>query len=254
MSSFVEGPIVHGAEPFFFPAGESGCLLIHGIAGTPQVFRLMGDFLVEEGITVSAVRLRGHATRVEDLHLCSYQDWIDSAEEELIKLSEHCSKIFVAGLSMGGVIGLRLARLYPEMVKGVVTICSPYSLDSFKFRFVPLAGRFIKKIPSGSPSILDPDAEEINYSHHSVPAVHELIKLTSLVREDLAHIKQPALIFTARRDNVVNQQDGQRYYDALGSESKGIVVLKNSHHVATLDYDKEIIFKKTAALIKQHSL
>lgn len=254
MSSFVEGPVIGGAEPFFLSAGENGCLLIHGIAGTPQVFRLMGDSLAREGITVAAVRLKGHATRIEDLHLCSYQDWIDSAEEELLKLSEQCSKVFVAGLSMGGVISLRLARLHPELVKGVVTICSPYKLDSFKFRFVPLAGRFIKKIAGGPPSILDPNAVEINYRHHSVPAVHELIKLTSLVREDLAHIKQPALIFTALKDNVVNKHDGQRFYDALGSESKELVVLNNSHHIATLDYDKEILFKKTAAFIKQHSL
>lgn len=253
MSSFVEGPVISGAEPFYLSAGESGCLLIHGIAGTPQAFRLMGDSLVQEGITVSAVRLRGHATRIEDLHLCSYQDWIDSAAEELLNLSKQCSKVFVAGLSMGGVISLRLARLYPDLVKGVITICSPYKLDSFKFRFVPLAKNFIKRIASGPPSIFDPDAVQISYSHHSVPAVHELIKLTSLVREDLSHIKQPVLIFTAQGDNVVNQLDGQRYYDALGSESKEIVLLKNSHHVATLDYDKGIIFKKTAAFIQNHS-
>ncbi len=254
MNSLVEGPVIEGAEPFFLSAGENGCLLIHGIAGTPQVFRLMGESLVREGITVSAVRLKGHATRIEDLHLCSYQDWIDSAEEKLLKLSEHCNKVFVAGLSMGGVISLRLARLHPKLVKGIITICSPYRLDSFKFRFVPLAGRFIKTIASGPPSILDPDAVELNYKQHSVPAVHELMKLTALVREDLAHIKQPVLIFTARKDNVVNQHDGQRFYDALASESKELVVLNNSHHIATLDYDKEIVFNKTASFIKQHSL
>lgn len=254
MSKYVEGPVIPGAEPFYLSAGESACLLIHGIAGTPQVFRLMGDSLLQEGITVSAVRLRGHATRLEDLHLCRYQDWIASAEEELIKLNQHYSKIFVAGLSMGGVISLRLARLYPEIVKGVVTICSPYRLDSLKFKLVPLAKRFIKRTLPGPPSINDPDAFEISYSQHSIPAVHELIKLTNLVREDLPYISQPVLIFSALKDSVVNHNDGRSYFDALDSENKEIIVLKNSHHVATLDYDKDIIFKKTAEFIKQHSI
>ncbi len=77
--------IMDGAEPFFFPAGKTGCLLIHGITASPQQFRAMGEHLASRGITTLGVRLKGHGTMIDDLHSCTYQDWVDSAEEGLAR-------------------------------------------------------------------------------------------------------------------------------------------------------------------------
>ena len=242
--------IIPGAEPFFFEAGDSGCLLIHGISGTPQVFRTMGEKLAAQGISALGVRLKGHATKVEDMHSCSYQDWVESAEQELERLGENCSKLFCVGLSMGGVISLRLARLHPQKVKGVVTICSPYMLRALKFKAVPLANYFLKQIATGPKSINDPEAVEINYSSHSLPAVHQLIKLTAVVRANLPQIKQPALIFGAKDDWVVDQRDPGLFFDQIGSENKELIWLEHSQHVAPLDYDKDIMLEKIVSFIR----
>jgi carboxylesterase len=241
--------IMPGAEPFFFEAGDSGCLLIHGISGSPQVFRAMGEKLAAQGISALGVRLKGHATKVEDMHNCSYQDWVESAAEELARLGEKCSKLFCVGLSMGGVISLRLARLHPQKVKGVVTICSPYKLRALKFKAVPFAKYFLKQIATGPKSINDPEADEINYSSHSLPAVHQLIKLTAVVRADLPQIKQPALIFGAKDDWVVDQRDPGLFFEQIGSEKKELIWLENSQHVAPLDYDKDIMLEKIVSFI-----
>ncbi len=53
--------IISGAEPFFFPAGQTGCLLVHGLTGTPKEMYWMGEYLSAHGITVLGVRLAGHA-------------------------------------------------------------------------------------------------------------------------------------------------------------------------------------------------
>jgi len=241
--------IMPGAEPFFFKAGDSGCLLIHGISGSPQVFRAMGEKLAAQGISALGVRLKGHGTRVEDMHSCSYQDWVESAAQELARLGERCSKLFCVGLSMGGVISLRLARLHPQKVKGVVTICSPYKLRALKFKAVPLAKYFLKQIATGPKSINDPEADEINYSSHSLPAVHQLIKLTAVVRADLPQIKQPALVFGAKDDWVVDQRDPGLFFEQIGSENKELIWLENSQHVAPLDYDKDIMLEKIVSFI-----
>jgi len=241
--------IMPGAEPFFFEAGDSGCLLIHGISGSPQVFRALGEKLAAQGISALGVRLKGHGTRVEDMHSCSYQDWVESAAQELARLGERCSKLFCVGLSMGGVISLRLARLHPQKVKGVVTICSPYKLRALKFKAVPLAKYFLKQIATGPKSINDPEADEINYSSHSLPAVHQLIKLTAVVRADLPQIKQPALVFGAKDDWVVDQRDPGLFFEQIGSENKELIWLENSQHVAPLDYDKDIMLEKIVSFI-----
>jgi carboxylesterase len=236
--------VMPGAEAFHLPAGDTGCLLIHGISGSPQVFRAIGEKLAEAGISAYGVRLKGHGTRIEDMHKCTFNDWIDSSVEGLELLEKSCSRVFVAGLSMGGVLSLRLARLYPERVKGVVTICSPYKLRAFKFKFVPLLKPLFKVIAGGPPSISDPNAVEISYGVHSVPAVHQLIKLTALVRKDLPYIRQPALIMGGRLDTVVDPRDPVLLYEQIGSEQKELLWLENSQHVAPLDYDREIILQR----------
>lgn len=233
-----------GAEAFHFPEGDTGCLLIHGISGSPQVFRAIGEKLAEAGISAYGVRLKGHGTRIEDMHKCAYSDWVGSAVEGLEILEKTCSRVFAVGLSMGGLLSLRLARLYPERVRGIVTICSPYKLRAFKFKFVPLLKPVFKVAAGGPPSINDPEAVEISYGCHSVPAIHQLIKLTALVRRDLPHIRQPALIMGGRLDTVVDPRDPVLFYEQIGSEQKELFWLENSQHVAPLDYDREIILQK----------
>lgn len=247
-----EEKIMPGAEPFFFPAGKAGCLLLHGISGSPQQLKLMGEYLAAKGITTLGVRLQGHGTRVEDMHSCTYQDWIASAEDGLSRLKEHCSSVFCSGLSMGGVISMRLARLHPDALRGVITICSPYEMRSLKFKFVPLLKYVVKNFPTGQVSINDPEAFEVNYDFHSVPAVHQLMKLLAVVRSDLPYIRQPALIFGGRQDWVVDSRDPGLYYENIASEKKELVWLENSQHVATLDYDKEILFQKTVDFINKY--
>jgi carboxylesterase len=246
-------PIMPGAEPFFYKAGEQGCLLIHGISGTPQVFRAMGEKLAADGISALGVRLKGHGTLVEEMHSCRYEDWVQSGQEALFELEKHCSRIFCVGLSMGGVIALRLAKLFPQQVKGVVTICSPYKLRELKYKAIPLAKYMLKKIATGPKSINDPSAVEINYPYHSLPAVHQLIKLTAVVRADLPQIRQPALIFGARADWVVDRRDPGLIYEQIGSDKKDLVWLERSQHVAPLDYDKEIILEKLVSFIRSNS-
>jgi carboxylesterase len=251
MSGIKAEKLMPGAEPFFLPAGETGCLLIHGISGSPQVFRAMGDYLAGRGITCYGVLLKGHGTRVEAMHSCTYRDWVSSAEEGLNILRDSCSTIFCSGLSMGGIIAVRLARMFPEVVRGVIPICSPYRLRSFKFRLVPLLKNVIKTIPAGTLSINDPRAVQVNYKHHSIPAVHELIRLTALLRRDLPRVRQPALIFAARQDKTVDCRDPLLYLSELGSEDKELIWLENSQHVATLDFDKEVIYEKSLEFISR---
>ena len=61
-----EALIMPTAEPFFFPGGPTGCLLVHGFTGTPKEMRWLGEHLVSQGYAALGVRLAAHATRIED--------------------------------------------------------------------------------------------------------------------------------------------------------------------------------------------
>ncbi len=243
-------PVMPGAEPFFFSAGDTGCLLIHGFGGSPQGLRQMGEYLSKEGITALGVRLHAHGTRIEQMHSCRYQEWVASAEEGLQELRRRCSRIFLAGISMGGALSLRLARLHPGEISGVIAICTPYDVPAWMKVLLPPLKLVIKKINIGHRrSTKDPTVVEVNYPRISLPAAYELVKLLAQVRQDLPLITQPLLLLASRHDSVVHPKNAGLLHDALGSTVKEVVWLENSDHMATLDYDKELLFQRALAFM-----
>ncbi len=67
--------LIPTAEPFVFPGGPVGCLLVHGFTGTPKEMRWLGEYLAGQGHTVLGVRLAGHATQPEDMIRARWWDW-----------------------------------------------------------------------------------------------------------------------------------------------------------------------------------
>ena len=115
--------IIPKAEPFFFPGGPTGCLLVHGFTATPQVMRNLGEYLNKQGFTVMGVRLAGHATSIEDMIRSRYADWLASVEEGWHLLQGITERVFLMGHSMGGSLSLILAARFP--VAGVVGMSTP---------------------------------------------------------------------------------------------------------------------------------
>ena len=72
--------------PFFLEGGPSGALLIHGFTGSPPEMRLVGQYLHERGLTVSAPLLPGHGTSADDLNRCRWSDWTGRAQAALAEL------------------------------------------------------------------------------------------------------------------------------------------------------------------------
>src|SRR5690349_25061269 len=129
--------IIPSTEPFFFPGNEIGCLLTHGFTGTPKEMRWMGEYLHKQGFTVLGVRLAGHATRPEDMIRTRYNDWLASIEDGFRLLSGTAKRIYLMGLSMGGVLSLTLASYLP--VRGIVAMATPYKLpDDWRLRYTKI--------------------------------------------------------------------------------------------------------------------
>ncbi|MHA1187337.1 MAG: alpha/beta hydrolase [Candidatus Heimdallarchaeota archaeon] len=112
-----------GAEPFFYKKGKIGCILSHGYTGTPKEVRELGKYLADKNITTIGPLLPGHGTTIEDLKLTTANDWYNEYVNAVEKLKEHCTKIFVCGLSLGGLLTLKYAS--ENSVDGVITLAAP---------------------------------------------------------------------------------------------------------------------------------
>ena len=249
--------IIKGGESFFLKRGKTGCLLIHGFTGSPYEMREMGEYLSQRDITALGVRLAGHATTPEDMFRTRWIDWYLSVEKGLEELKRVCEVTFAAGLSMGGLLTLHLAT--HQKLAGIIPLAGAIRLKDWRLVFLPLAKlwpiksiyKFDREIGK---DIKDKEAAEkmVCYSKTPVPCVGSLLELIEHTRADLREIRVPALIIQSKYDHTVPPDNAKFIYEQISSKEKELVELENSYHVITVDYDKEIVFKKTYEFIKKH--
>ncbi|WP_026571741.1 MULTISPECIES: carboxylesterase [Sediminibacillus] len=241
--------VMKDAEAFYFAGNEIGVLVVHGFTGTTQSMRYIGEQFAAEGFTVLGPRLEGHGTDPEDMEASTHQDWIDNVEAGLATLKEECSKLFVAGLSMGGTLTLYLAEQHPE-INGILPINAAVDIPEMAENYRELAKtdtRFVNGIGS---DIKRSGIKELAYEKTPVKSMGEIVTLTEKVKQNLSNITTPVLIFSSKEDHVVPPENSQLIYDSVSSTEKTLFPLEASYHVATLDNDKEVIANKAIQFIK----
>jgi len=244
--------IIPTAEPFFFPGGPTACLLVHGFTGAPKEMRWMGEYLSSQGHTVLGVRLAGHATQPADIVRTRWQDWLTSVEDGYHLLQGNCERVFVCGLSMGGILSLLFASRFP--VAGVIAMSTPYALpDDWRLRFIKLFQRLIPRVPKGPPDWRNPEAarDHVDYPDYPTRSILELRNLLVEMRHALPEVSAPVLLVHSRQDESVPPQNVQQLYDCLGTTDKQILWVENSGHVITREPERQRVFEGAEAFIQR---
>lgn len=247
-----EVKLMPGAEPWAADGDSTGVLFVHGFTGSPQSMRYWAERIHESGRTVVIPRLPGHGSHEKDLHGYGPEDWVATAEEALRGLFERCEKVFICALSMGGTLTYDLATKYSDRLAGIVVVNGPVFTKDPRARFAPLLGRINLLLKGPANDIADPAAREVAYSKVSTPAAAKLIRYMAEVQRRLGRVTCPALIFTSAQDHIVHPSNGPYVYEHISSKDKRHVLLEKSYHVATLDYDKDLIVSETEAFIASH--
>lgn len=244
--------IMKGWEPFSFKkSSKTGVLVLQGFTGsTSSVYPLASD-LARAGYSVEGPRLAGHGTRWSELNSVRCEEWILDAEEGLKKLKKRVRQVFVAGLSMGGTLALHLAARHSE-IRGIILVNHSLLVHNKFMYLAPLLKLFIPSVPPISSDIRDPLKKETAYDRTPVGGVHQLVRLLRSVKKELPLVKQPCLIFKSRQDHVLPAKNAHYTMKHIGSKRKELVWLENSYHVATMDYDKELIAKKSVEFIRKN--
>jgi len=239
-------------QPFSHTSkSEVGVLVIHGITSTTSSMKFLAEQFADAGYNVELPGLTGHGTKWQNMNSVKYSDWIADLEKSLKKLQKRCSKIFICGLSLGGGLALYLAGKHPE-IAGTILINHASKFTNPKFWFVPIFRHFIKSVPAVASDIKDPNSKEIAYDRTPTNGVYEMLKMLKIVRKMQSNILQPILIFKSKDDHVVPRISATFTMKKLGSKDKELIWLENSYHVAPLDYDKELIAKKSIEFINAH--
>jgi carboxylesterase len=240
-----------GAEPFAADGGPVGVLICHGFTGSPRTVRPWAQYLAAAGLTVRVPLLPGHGTRWQDMNRTGWTDWYDTAEGAFAELSSTCERVFVAAISMGACLSLRLAQTKGSAVSGLVLVNPSLAPDTRLFVLAPVLKHVIPSLPGIAGDIKKPGGSEGGYTRVPLKAAATLPAMWKLTSRHLGEVTQPVLVYRSTVDHVV----GPASMRVLRAGLPGAQVrpLENSYHVATLDNDAPEIFEGTLAFIRQHS-
>ena len=238
--------------PFSADGGTVGVLVLHGFTGSPQTIRDWAASLASAGLTVRAPLLAGHGGTWQDLGKTGWTDWYADAERAFLSLSERCSQVFVAGISMGGCLALRLAETQGSLVSGVVLVNPSLAADTPVIALAPALKYVLRSVKSIGGDIKKTGVVERTAKRTPVASVATLPGLWRTTAASLASVTQPLLVFRSTVDHVVGPASMKVLMAALpGAEVRP---LDDSYHVATLDNDATEIFDGTLSFIQKHVL
>jgi len=246
-------PVQAHAEEFRSPGagGGIGILLSHGFTGCPKSMRPIAEHLAAEGFGVAVPRLPGHGTHWRELNATRWQDWYAVLDDEFEQLRKVHDVVFVAGLSMGGCLALRLAEEHGTDIAGLILVNPSVRTDDKRLAVLPVLHRLVASFPGISNDIKKAGVDEGAYDRLPLRALHSLSQLWRLTCADLGQVTQPVLLFRSTVDHVVEPSSGREVLSSISSHDVTETLLENSYHVATLDNDAPRIFADSTTFIRR---
>ncbi|MEC5425344.1 alpha/beta fold hydrolase [Virgibacillus sp. C22-A2] len=229
-------------QPFTFEAGPRAVLLLHGFTGHSADVRMLGRSLEKKGYTSHAPIYRGHGVPPEELLQSNPNQWWEDVQkgyQHLIDLGYE--EVAVAGLSLGGVLGLKLA--YTEKVKAIITMCAPMFFDNetqltkgFKF-----FSKEYKQLEGKDEATIKDELDKL--MKESTDVFKQLGSFITSVKKEIDTIYTPTMVVQARKDEMINTESADYIYTNVEAEKKTIKWYEKSGHVITVDKEKEQLFE-----------
>lgn len=223
-----------------------GVLLLHGFTGSAAHMRPLAEALHARGFTVMVINLPGHASSMDRMADCTWEEWLDASKEAFCQLKEKCDYASVAGLSMGGCLALLIGeQMQPT---AILPISAPMGTKA-PLWLAAILQPAIKTIWwRRRDERLSPVDERYDYGYpgfRSKCAGH-LSRLIKMARQNLHAVTRPVLIVQSHADSTITANSAQVILDGVSSARKGVLWLENAPHVCTISPEVDAIAERAA--------
>ncbi len=259
----------HGLRRPFWLSGKSGTgvLVVHGFTGTPFEMRFLGEALHRAGHTVHGPRLTGHADNLPALGGSTWREWVESVDAAYTLLSAEVDRVFVCGLSLGGLLTLDLAARRgaepTSKLAGIEVLSAPLWLSRVNEAAIAITRR-LRRTPNivlpawGGSDLADPEMRRRNHLAQGrgglpIPAVMSLRDFMDHVRAELDQVNVPTLLVHSRSDHTAPFACMKVIADGVATRDLEQLELTRSFHVVTLDYDRVLVAERVRAHIERLS-
>jgi carboxylesterase len=169
---------------------ETGCLLIHGLAGSRREIVSHTAKLHACGFPTAVPLLAGHEAGPRELAAAKHTDWLQSVWTAYDDLAASCRQVGVIGFSMGGLLGIHLCQA--RQVQALVLINTPIYFWNSQRILLNLSGDF----PFYARKYLSSGAKM------PLPALIQFLTLLNKTKPLLANVRCTALIMQTLDDDT----------------------------------------------------
>ena len=246
-------------------------LLVHGLGGYSGRWEECASFFGSEGISSYAIELRGFGeTPGIRGHVNVFTDYYNDIYvlAGIIREENPGLKIFIAGESLGGLIGFLSAAYRPDLFDGLICI-SPVFKSVLKFSFFDyflfiLSLLFAPKKQFTMPFIpsdLTRDegylqrlgSDPLEHRKASARLLFEILRGQNAARKIKTDFNFPVLFLIAGEDTLVDNTRTAQIFSRISFPVKSLSVYPEMYHALTIDRGREKVFEDILTWIHEPS-
>lgn len=227
-----------------------GVAVVHGFTGSPASVRNVAEAMAAAGHHVEVPRLPGHGTTIDDMLSSEWEHWAEAVRDAYDALAERAERVVLVGQSMGGTLALRMAFERPGTL-GLVCINPVARMRGAEV--IEMIDDYVEDgilvVPGEGSDIADPAGSDISYAGTPLPQLRSLlVDGVRPITDRFGELTMPLRLFTSRQDHVVEPADSE-YLAATWGGPVEHTWLERSYHVATRDYDRDLVIAESVAFV-----
>ncbi len=255
-------------------AGDTSVLLLHGLCSTPDELMPVEGALRKAGHRVLPLRVDGYSFEagLVEQRASGWRQWVHAVALEVRREHAQGQRVVLVGISAGAALALATAMHCADAIAGLVLMSTTLRYDGWavpRHHFLmPLAlytpiGRFWRykeREPYGvkNPRVRRWIERELAARRVSragaavigVPHLREHDRLRRLVTRRLASFAcPPVLALQALEDEVASPSNVALLQRRLRTPSFRAVLLPDSHHMITIDNDRQQVIAETLRFV-----
>lgn len=227
-------------QPFEYEGTDTGVVLLHAYTGSPNDMNFMGRALQRAGYGVYAPLFTGHGT-IEPMDILTKGNpdiWWAEASAAVSHMTAKYDRVFVFGLSLGGIFAMKALEILPGVTAGGV-FSSP--ILPGKHHLVPGFLRYAQYM-NRLAGVPDESTQILAYLPGQLAAIDNF---ATGVAADLYLVNKPIFIGQAGADELVDGQLAYQLPDALINapqvdfhwydNAKHVITVNSAHHALQQD-------------------
>jgi carboxylesterase len=250
---------------------DTAILLIHGFPSTPHVYEYISKEFYDNKIDSYAYLMPGFGTSIKDFEKTNFTQWFDFQCRKYEELKKRYKNVFILGVSMGGLLTLKLGEKYSDTElepTAIISISAPIVYNSIKDRLITnpafMFARVINLFKSTyHPSLVngidseDGNEEWTGYHGLFIKQSLSLVKGEMVVRKNLSKLKCPLFLIHDTGDQtvpfgsfqIIARENGSRDFTGKVTRMQNY---RHSHHVLILYKSSRVkLTKELIAYIKE---